>query len=285
MPFEGNGYVGVCPFDFSLNYREIVGTDLLDTLVPGNTYQVSMRVSRANGATFTAASNNLGMRFTTSPYTANNPPPIDNFAHLYSDTLITDSTNWVLLHWNFIPDSPYMHMYIGNFFDDEHTDTMALGSTAWRVYYYIDSVAVVCDTKDCLTGIDEQSTDQINILYDPADSEIEIKLPYNVSGLITIINSSGLAVGTCKVNSSQTISTSAFPSGIYFIKVQSNALYYYQKNIHLLTSKTFFMKSKFFTSIVTAFLFSIELTFSQDWQLIGNAVGTTDFLGTTNGQD
>ncbi len=45
------------------------------------------------------------------------------------------------------------------------------------------------------------------------------------------------------------------------------------------------MNSKFFMSILTILLFSIEITFSQFWQLNGNAVGGNDFLGTTNGQD
>ncbi len=141
-PFEGNGYAGCATFDFTFNYREIFGTELIDTLNPLKTYQVSMRVSRANGNIFTAASNNLGIKFTTQKAAVGNSAIINNFAQLYSDTLITDSTNWVLLHWNYIPDSAYSHMYIGNFFDDAHTDTIALGSFPASVYYYIDSVSL-----------------------------------------------------------------------------------------------------------------------------------------------
>src|SRR5437016_2157865 len=41
--FEGNSYIGVYTFDYSFWYREYVGCQLLEALIPGNNYSVSMR--------------------------------------------------------------------------------------------------------------------------------------------------------------------------------------------------------------------------------------------------
>jgi OOP family OmpA-OmpF porin len=131
-PFDGNAYMGIITYDWYFTYwKEIIGTQLLDTLVPGNNYHFSMRVSRGNWTNQSyncSASNNIGVRFTTKPYSASFPPPINNTATLNTDTIVKDTLNWILLSWNFTADSAYNYIYIGNFFDNAHTDTVVINA-------------------------------------------------------------------------------------------------------------------------------------------------------------
>src|SRR5207248_2645120 len=63
MPFEGNAYIGLYSYNWNSFYREIVGTQLIDTLIIGNTYHASFRLSKGNHtpqANNNAASNKLG---------------------------------------------------------------------------------------------------------------------------------------------------------------------------------------------------------------------------------
>ncbi len=228
-PFEGNGYAGCISFEFTYNYREIFGTDLADTMYPSNTYIISMRVSRANGYPYTAASNNLGIKFTTQKVAVGNSAIINNFAQLYSDTLITDSTNWVLLHWNYIPDSAYSHMYIGNFFDDAHTDTMALGDTPAGVYYYIDSVTVECIGKECMSAVPEIELVNPQIQYLPENSRIYIHLFSPSLAFAELRNTNGEIIFLSKFFSSLTIPVGNISSGLYLLQLRTNQNNYTQK--------------------------------------------------------
>jgi hypothetical protein len=219
-PFEGNGYAGCATFDFTFNYREIFGTELIDTLNPLKTYQVSMRVSRANGYIFTAASNKLGIKFTTKALTLGNTQVVDNFAQLYSDTFITDSTNWVLLHWNYTPDSPYSHVYIGNFFDDAHTDTIALGGFPASVYYYIDSVIIECVGNDCISNLSNDDNAPAHIQFSSDGSSISISFSAGVLALVNLADIYGRVVFSEHSYSSLKIPTKFFSSGIYLLQIQ-----------------------------------------------------------------
>jgi hypothetical protein len=101
-----------------------------------------MRVSRGNWTNQSyncSASNNIGVRFTTKPYSASFPPPINNTATLNTDTIVKDTLNWILLSWNFTADSAYNYIYIGNFFDNAHTDTVVINAPngQFGIAYYL----------------------------------------------------------------------------------------------------------------------------------------------------
>ncbi len=169
MPFDGSGYMGLYTYAWAFpnnQGREIIGCQLCDTLIPGDTYLVYMSVSRGNWtnqAYNVAASNKLGFRFTTFEHTLSYPPSINNYAQLYVDSIVTDTLNWVLLHWEYVPDSAYTHVYVGN------TDTLVINAPLGQfgqAYYFIDSVNITCINKDCTTGSEPTLKEEFSIEFD-----------------------------------------------------------------------------------------------------------------------
>jgi hypothetical protein len=155
IPSSGESYIGIWTFpsegSIGVDYRELVGCELLAPLSIGTDYFVSMRVSVALGGwglNCTYASNNLGVMFTTQGYDENEDayPELDNFAHLSYEGIISDSLLWTEIAGSFTADSSYSHLGFGNFFDDSSTlylntaippDEGGLGA-----YYFVDDICV-----------------------------------------------------------------------------------------------------------------------------------------------
>ena len=90
------------------------------------------------------ACNKLGVLFSNSTYSEFNPPPENNFAHVYTDSIITDTTNWFTIAGSFVADSTYSNIILGIFFDNNNVDTLRLFKPNCDVfaYYFIDDVSV-----------------------------------------------------------------------------------------------------------------------------------------------
>lgn len=150
---EGAGYADLCTYSPSYLYREFIGVPLNQPLQTGQTYRVSFKCSPGSWFTgYSLATNNLGIRFTNELYSQSNPAPIDNFAHLKIDTAVTDTGLWTILDEYWTADTFYQYLVLGNFFDDEHTDTVHHPFQPVFGYYYIDEVSVLTDGKN---GIEE----------------------------------------------------------------------------------------------------------------------------------
>ena len=159
---DGNGYAGIETIGFwpltGVNH-EFMGTPLNIPLSPGTTYYVSAYVIRTathtNYSNVGGASNNLGFRFTTRPYSQHDSIPIDNFAHVVDTNIITDTLNWTRIAGSFVADSAYQYVAFGNFFDDVHTDTLDIradypGTLLFNfTCYLVDQVCVSTDSNAC----------------------------------------------------------------------------------------------------------------------------------------
>lgn len=65
-------------------------------------------------------------------------------------------------------------MSIGNFYNDQNTQfTLLPGGVLDFAYYYIDDVSII----DCTVGLEEMNELNIQILPNPATSQIKISLP------------------------------------------------------------------------------------------------------------
>jgi hypothetical protein len=151
IPHYGNAYIGIQTF-FTPGTRELIGSALLSNLIIGQEYYFSMYVSCGFDTALigdACASNNLGVKFSTVPFDINHPAPIDNFAHIYSDSLIVDTAAWVQIKGSFIADSSYGYIIIGNFFDDMNTDTIQFIHNYSRCYYFIDDICL-STTDECI---------------------------------------------------------------------------------------------------------------------------------------
>lgn len=235
LPFQGEAYMGLHTFaSFFPDYREIICVGLLDSLMPGFNYHFSMRISRGNwtnDANCIVATNNLGVRLTTFQYTLATPPPINNLSQFFDVNIETDTINWTLLEWDFISDSAYKFLSIGNFFDDSSTDTLnigAVGQPYGRGGYFIDSINFIC--TNCLNGIINLDHNINGFEYDFTNSELIITNQSKTT--ISIINSVGQLVFK-KINyGSIRINTKNFGIGIFVVFIDDGEIIKYKKIIN-----------------------------------------------------
>jgi hypothetical protein len=227
-PDGGNAYAGFIPSGIGYNYREFIGCKLLNNLVANQKYYLSFKVSASNYTkTFI---NNIGMLFSNQSYFHIYPTwpgdsvLIKNFSHLHSYSIITDTLNWITIKGTFIADSAYQYLIIGNFYDDNHTDTLMTGTINSSAYYYIDEVCVSTDSLTCYSheAINEISKNEelVNIFPNPATNNLTIESPQ--SAVIEITNIQGQLIKNLVASSNKTyVDISTLPSGVYILEVKT----------------------------------------------------------------
>ncbi len=169
------------------------------------------------------ASNNLGILFTTYPNYTTDGDPLPNFAHVYSDTVYTDSLNWYKFEATYIADSAYSFMTLGNMFDVNHMNVLHLDSVATlAAFYYIDNVSISTDSLIGwqITEVPEAfHPSLINIYPNPANELLTIKnLNYSICE-VRIYDISGKLVfrKNVKEQDDASINTLNIQDGMYFI--------------------------------------------------------------------
>ncbi|MGB3946684.1 MAG: T9SS type A sorting domain-containing protein [Bacteroidia bacterium] len=226
MAATGNAYVGMFTSGTGgasdTTFREYIGTQLITNLIIGQQYWVSFKVNLPK-STY-CATNNIGILFSTVPYSYSNPSPIRNFAHVYSSSIISDTANWVTVSGAFVSDSVYGYIVVGNFFDNQHTQHNMLDSQLpfCGSYYFVDDICVSTDSATCIgsTGIKEQKfLSQLTIYPNPSNSIFNIKLPNQQGFSLSVTDITGRTVYTNK-NATDiiTIDARGFSTGVYFIK-------------------------------------------------------------------
>ena len=227
----------------SSNTREILGAQLNQQMQIGQTYYVSFYVNRSyNSAVFNnynnMATNKIGVRFSTISYPNfwTEPIPINDTAHVYTNTIITDTVNWVKISGTFIADSAYNYIAIGNFYTDSHTSIIQLDSIATLAYYYIDDICVSTDSNYCnsisgITNIDFKNP--MKIFPNPLQSEL------NIEGIgftdIEIYDDIGKLVFEKKFIDAIYRTKIQLPNlckGLYVVKIKTLMSYYTKKIIH-----------------------------------------------------
>jgi hypothetical protein len=228
---SGNGYGGLIGISYN-NNREILGTQLSETLVIGTDYYVEFYWSRTFGGGFHAncdcANSHLGALFTNQDYdNIENPIEYGNFAHIFDPTLHADSANWVKVSGWFTADSAYSHLAIGNFFDLELNDTAYYNGSPneilLKTYYYIENVCVSTDPDFCDLAVSAEDMDTesgITIYPNPTTGIFTLKGLYSKSR-ITVVNFQGMEVPFQKL-SENTFSLVGLPQGIYLITIYHN---------------------------------------------------------------
>jgi len=229
QPRSGKGYCGMLTYTFSGSAREPIGVNLVTPLIIGQKYYASAYVCMANCSNQSGyGSNKLGFIFTNTSYSSSNPIPISNFAHIYSDSIITDTLNWIQIFGSFIADSTYSKFAFGNFFDDLSTDTInTINCVNQLAYYYIDDICISTDSNYCTnwTGVTESYLDnsQIKVFPNPTKDIISIFSQEKIEA-IQIINSMGQVIyidNTINKNKIE-VSMGKFNKGIYFIRIKEN---------------------------------------------------------------
>jgi hypothetical protein len=228
--YTGNAYIGMLTYrsDSSI-YTEAASVQLNSDLTLGSTYYVSFKVSLAleNSTGSMAANNKIGIQFSTTDYFPSNPIPINNFAHVWTDSIITDTLNWTIIKGSFVADSTYTHLNLGNFFDKQYMDSITYGGV-FGAYYYFDDICVSTDSTLCYqtVGLNEIQSNQFlfNIYPNPVTDYFNVNQPFKEPYDLIIYNSLGQQLYQEKniITNNKTINTTSFTKGILFIIIKTN---------------------------------------------------------------
>lgn len=235
---SGQAYAGAICYieqetDYSLN-REILGGDLTSSLTIGQKYFVSFKVVAIPNTLNIGSSmfiDKLGALFSTIPYTnidSTTIPPIENFAHVYTDSIITDTTNWTTIFGSFTADSAYIYVSIGNFFKNNNTDTIHHTNSSYpNAYYLFDDICVSTDSAFCVNYVyigieDELIESNFNIYPNPTSDFVNITFEDNKVHSIVIYNSIGEAVLNRSISRRSNINVSTLSQGLYYIQTSTN---------------------------------------------------------------
>ncbi len=226
---NGNAYAVVATYDGMnfTNIREFIISQLLQSLQIGTKYFVSCYISRCDNIGTNGASNKFGFRFSTIQYLWSNPCPVDNFSHVHSDSIITDSIHWTRIAGSFIADNTYQYIIIGNFYDQQHTDTLDINNNT--ATYYVDAIDVSTDSiyDRTWTGVQNKiiPQKQIDIFPIPANDFMYINNVNNRSSF-EIID----CLGQTKINGNlnknkNEVDVSTLSNGIYFLILDKQKFY------------------------------------------------------------
>jgi hypothetical protein len=227
----GNAYAGAIFFRrvnlaSGPNYREPIGVELINPLLIGIKYYVSFFAVNAEVNFGSIASDKLGVNFYTYAFDSCCHPPLTNTAKVYTDSIITDTLNWVKVSGSFIADSAYQYLCISNFFNDNNTDTLSTSPFPTQAYYYIDDVCVTTDSlfNETWTGIHYQIKDEliIKIYPNPSNSLFSVESPIPIENY-SIYNLQGQLINEAKVNTPFffDINLSNKAKGIYLLRIES----------------------------------------------------------------
>lgn len=160
--------------------------------------------------------------FSTVPYDVFNPAPITNNPPVYTDSIITDTINWTMVWGSFIADSSYNYVILGNFFDDNHTDTLRIATGFFdAAYYYLDNVIVSTDSAFAV-GIKEViAFDSLNIYPNPFNDKLTFTNNNNQLSEIILYDIASRKVLQQTFTNLVTISTGQLVKGIYIYKVRN----------------------------------------------------------------
>lgn len=222
-----SAYCGLAPYVSDPCCTEFLIGQLTMPLTVGQKYYVSFLVNAAEKypKCFT---NKLGVLFSTVTYTLASPPPINNFAHVYSDSLIKDTVNWVLISDSFTADSAYTYINLGGFFDNSNITiscTNPSGANDSVSYYFIDNVCVSEDSLTCadFSVVEEDAPpNDVDIYPNPTNGKLFINNNSTRSSSITVLNYLGQVIVREWDFDKKMLNISNLPSGIYFISVAND---------------------------------------------------------------
>ena len=220
----GIGSSGVYLFSTFPDNREYMQVALTNALTGGQTYYVSFWVKRLNyryavnrvGAYFSVGSINNMTTTSVLPYSADVENPSTN---------MLSATGWVNISGNFVASGGESHILIGNFSNDAQTDTSVVnaGSTSKVAYYQVDDVSVTLSgnsVNDILA-----SENNIQVFPNPSTGKFQLVAETLKEAEIKIYNSIGEIVYESFLPTGEAaIDMSASPKGVYFIRMDAEAM-------------------------------------------------------------
>jgi hypothetical protein len=188
------GMIGICTIErnnWGYQYREYAQTKLNAKLKPNYRYGLTLYVNACSFycCALTLGSNNTGALFTTWPvkndsafFTPPNHFPsliyIPQKPQVNFTQLITDTLGWTKLSREFVADSAYEYMTLGNFYRDSETQTVPIDDTTWQAptnaYQLFDDLELI---ELGPNGVEELGieNDELSISPNPVKDELRIR--------------------------------------------------------------------------------------------------------------
>lgn len=227
VPSDGVAYFGFFVYDSDrVDAREYLQVELNDTLIPDKDYRVQFKISLADSFRIAVDYKNIGVSFGYDIINARFDHTLKPLPHIRSDSSwdANDKTSWQQFDAVYTAKGGEKTMVIGNFKDDQNTDTTQLnqgGSFALfytTAYYYVDEVSVVqMDT----VGLHEAELEKWMLIYpNPTKDHVHIQNKSEFPANAALYNTKGQLISEFVVQNqaTQMFSLANHPSGCYFFR-------------------------------------------------------------------
>ena len=238
-PFNGNGYLGghfanytggAGEYGYSgIMWYEYIQGQLIEPLVAGKTYLLTMEVSLAEYSDLMIKE--IGSYFSSTPITSPNTASLSVVPQcvFVSDTYFNDTINWIHLESYFVSNGGEKYITIGNFKDNQQTDTLRrywINPPKMSTYMYVDNVSLT-DVTDSVQPPDVQCPNVFTPNGDGAN-DVWKPLAYGAEGqTIVILNRWGNIVAEGELNNFYWDGTSQkgnlCTEGIYYYKISNTS--------------------------------------------------------------
>lgn len=207
-PRNGSAYAGF--FTGISNYREYLGTQFTTPMQVGKRYILSMWVSRADYMQYATNNIGFGLNIGEKIVSTYDTLSVQRTVLPNSNTVVTDTENWVNVSAEITADQAYTHLYLGNFKRDAQT-TITLSPPGTRTfgnsehinaYYYVDDVfvgeisnTIACGASNCNSIIVLSSpTDDISGGSTTKQTNLELKANITIQGNANVLFQSNKSI-------------------------------------------------------------------------------------------
>ena len=157
-----------------------------------------------------------------TPSSTNNGP-LNYLPQILSNNFVDDVTNWVLISDTIVAQDDYSSITIGNFNDDNSTNTMSNPTSSGAVgtygaFYFVDDIRI---EEINSIGINDIQNDELRIYPTIVTDILNLSIP--LDSWVRIYNSHGqLMFSQHMMHGLKEINTSSLSKGIYFVSVQND---------------------------------------------------------------
>lgn len=144
-PFSGSAIMGFVTYgDYFNNYREYISHQLNPPMISGESYSISFWLTNGSANHYSgSSSNHIGIKFSNFMLNQDTSEVIETLPQLEIQNEVWNTT-WQQYTFNFVADSSYNFLTIGNFFTDSLTSTtfQVNANNSQDAYYFIDKIEI-----------------------------------------------------------------------------------------------------------------------------------------------
>jgi len=190
-------------------------------MITGNSYVVEFYVSLADSMEYSI--DKIGAFLSINTPSSTNNGPLNYLPQILSNNFVDDVTNWVLISDTIVAQDDYSSITIGNFNDDNSTNTMSNPTSSGAVgtygaFYFVDDIRI---EEINSIGINDIQNDELRIYPTIVTDILNLSIP--LDSWVRIYNSHGqLMFSQHMMHGLKEINTSSLSKGIYFVSVQND---------------------------------------------------------------